>query len=290
MGCTHAGEKRWRDTLASSLGLAGRVMCSNWRLRADWHWPRYVVHAAWRERGREHGRRSMPACDSSCWACVDWAAIGYGAARRGAARRDATRRDATTMSAALVVALSLPDDESSMGLSPVARPLGLLLGISGVLVPLLARFARLANVFLNGLVAHTDVSSSRRKSRLRHFTAPSSERRVIMSSALAKDLRAQFNVRSMPIRKNDEVKVVRGGNKGKEGKVIAVYRRKWVIHIDRLTKDKANGATTNIGIHPSNVVITKLHLDKDRKALLERKAASKVAAAAKAKGKHESLD
>ena len=31
------------------------------------------------------------------------------------------------------------------------------------------------------------------------------------------------------------------------------------------------GATVQIGIHPSKVVITKLKLDKDRKALLERK-------------------
>lgn len=33
-----------------------------------------------------------------------------------------------------------------------------------------------------------------------------------------------------------------------------------------------NGATVNVGLDPSKVVITKLKLDKDRKALLERKA------------------
>ena len=31
------------------------------------------------------------------------------------------------------------------------------------------------------------------------------------------------------------------------------------------------GSTVSIGFHPSNVVITKLKLDNDRKALLERK-------------------
>lgn len=40
-----------------------------------------------------------------------------------------------------------------------------------------------------------DYSSSRRKSRKAHFGAPSSVRRKIMSSALAKDLRAKHNVR-----------------------------------------------------------------------------------------------
>ena len=44
------------------------------------------------------------------------------------------------------------------------------------------------------------------------------------------------------------------------------------------------GATVNVGIHPSKVVITKLKLDKDRKALLERK--SKGRTAEKGKGKY----
>jgi large subunit ribosomal protein L26e len=57
-----------------------------------------------------------------------------------------------------------------------------------------------------------------------------------------------------------------------------VYRKKWVIHIDRVTKDKTNGATVQIGIHPSNVVITSLKLDADRKAILERKSAGRKAA------------
>lgn len=81
--------------------------------------------------------------------------------------------------------------------------------------------------------------------------------------------------RSIPIRKDDEVLVVRGSYKGREGKVVQVYRKKWVIHIERVHREKVNGATVPIGIHPSNVVITKVKLDKDRKALLSRKNASK---------------
>lgn len=51
------------------------------------------------------------------------------------------------------------------------------------------------------------VTSSRRKNRKRHFNAPSHVRRKIMSSPLSKDLRQKYNVRSMPIRKDDEVQV-----------------------------------------------------------------------------------
>lgn len=69
----------------------------------------------------------------------------------------------------------------------------------------------------------------------------------------------------MPIRKDDEVQVVRGNYKGREGKVVQVYRKKWVIHIERITREKVNGATVNVGVDPSKVVITKLKIDKDRK-------------------------
>merc|ERR1712060_1006455 len=119
------------------------------------------------------------------------------------------------------------------------------------------------------------VSSSRRKSRKAHFTAPSHIRRKIMSAPLSTELRAKYSVRSVPIRKDDEVQIVRGTYKNREGKVTQVYRRKWVIHIERITREHVNGATVNVGIDPSKVVITKLKVDKNRKELLDRKKGSK---------------
>lgn len=77
--------------------------------------------------------------------------------------------------------------------------------------------------------------------------------------------------RSIPVRKDDEVRIVRGKYKGREGKVTQVYRKKWVIHVDRVQRDKSNGSSVPIGVHPSNVVVTALKLDKDRRAILERK-------------------
>ncbi|AEO61328.1 hypothetical protein MYCTH_2316445 [Thermothelomyces thermophilus ATCC 42464] len=129
-----------------------------------------------------------------------------------------------------------------------------------------------------------NVSSSRRKSRKAHFTAPSSVRRNIMSAPLSKELREKYNVRSIPIRKDDEVQIVRGINKDKEGKVTSVYRLKYVIHVERVTREKATGQSVPVGIHPSNVVITKLKLDKDRENILARIKAGREQAA-KSKGK-----
>lgn len=92
-----------------------------------------------------------------------------------------------------------------------------------------------------------------------------------MSSRLSKNLREEHNIKQLPIRKNDHVLIMRGSKKGFEGKVICVYRKKFAIQVEKLLREKVNGASVPINIHSSNVLITKLHLDKDRKALITRK-------------------
>ena len=80
----------------------------------------------------------------------------------------------------------------------------------------------------------------------------------------------------MPVVKGDKVKVLRGNYKGKEGKVVEVYRKKWVIHIEGITRDKVNGSSAKVGIDASKVEITELKLNKDRKDILERKSQAKT--------------
>ena len=124
---------------------------------------------------------------------------------------------------------------------------------------------------------------NRRKARRAHFQAPSHVRRILMSAPLSKELRAKYNVRSIPVRKDDEIRVTRGNFKGKDGKVTACYRLKWVIHVDKVQREKANGSTVPIGIHPSNVEVTKLKLTANRKKILERKNRSTKSDAGKGK-------
>ena len=94
-----------------------------------------------------------------------------------------------------------------------------------------------------------------------------------MSATLSNDLRKKHGVRSIPVRKDDEVVVLRGTNKGHKGKVIQVFRKKWAIHIDKLTKNKANGAPYQLPIHPSKVAVTKLKEHKDRISRISKVAA-----------------
>ncbi|XGW08362.1 hypothetical protein V3C99_011019 [Haemonchus contortus] len=130
------------------------------------------------------------------------------------------------------------------------------------------------------------VSRDSGKNRKQHFNAPSHERRRIMSAPLTKELRAKHGIRSIPIRVDDEVIVMRGRHRGNTGRVIRCYRKKFVIHVDKITREKGNGSTVHIGIHPSKVALTKLKLDKDRRDLVERKAAGRAKALGILKGKH----
>jgi len=98
-----------------------------------------------------------------------------------------------------------------------------------------------------------------------------------MSAPLSKELRVRHGVRSMPIRKDDEVTITRGMYKSREGKVVTVFRKKFVVHVERITREKVNGAQVPVGIPASNLVITKLKLDKDRKAKLEAKSKGREA-------------
>jgi large subunit ribosomal protein L26e len=131
------------------------------------------------------------------------------------------------------------------------------------------------------------VSSDRSKQRKRQLSAPSHIRRKLMSAPLCKELRQKYGVKTMPIRKDDEVQVVRGHYKGQQvGKVVQCYRAKLRIYIERIQREKANGATVNVGIHPSKVAIVKLKMDKDRKKILDRRAKGRLEALGKDKGKY----
>merc|ERR1712158_9511 len=131
-----------------------------------------------------------------------------------------------------------------------------------------------------------NVSSSSKKQRKRHFTAPSHIRRKLMAAPLSKDLRSKYGVKNIPIRKDDDVQVVRGHYKGQQvGKVVQCYRKKFCVYIERIQREKANGASVYVGIHPSKVCIVKLKMDKDRKKILDRRAKGRAEATGKEKGK-----
>ena len=121
-----------------------------------------------------------------------------------------------------------------------------------------------------------EISSSRRVQRKKQLGACSSLKRKLMSCHLIKSLRDQYKLRSLPIKRGDEVKILKGKGKGKSGKVVQVYRKRNVIYVDKVNREKQNGQTVFLPIKPSYCVIEKLLINKDRTKTIEKRAAIKV--------------
>ncbi len=117
------------------------------------------------------------------------------------------------------------------------------------------------------------------KQRKRLFQAPDHIRYKHFAAPLSPELRKTYGIRSLPVRRGDTVRVMRGDHKGFEGKVSRVDRKKFRIYIEGLTRERVDGTTVFIPVHPSKVMITKLNLDdKWRKKILERRKKAREAA------------
>jgi large subunit ribosomal protein L26e len=127
------------------------------------------------------------------------------------------------------------------------------------------------------------IASKRRTQRKLQLGAPSSVKRKLMSSHLSKSLRDQYKIRSLPIKRGDEVKILKGKGKGKTGKVVQVYSKRNVIYVDKVQRDKQNGQTVFLPIKPFYCLIEKLLINKDRTKTIEKRAAINLKAAEKHK-------
>lgn len=112
-------------------------------------------------------------------------------------------------------------------------------------------------------------SSHRRVSRRNHFQADASKRRVIMSSGLSRELREKYGIRSLPIKKDDEVKVIGGKLKDKTGRVIKVNRTTYQVFLDISYKDLPNGQVSRYGVNASKLQITGLDMKNSREKVIE---------------------
>jgi large subunit ribosomal protein L24 len=116
------------------------------------------------------------------------------------------------------------------------------------------------------------------KQRKRLYQAPLNERYKRFSAPLSSKLKESHSTSSVPVRKGDTVMIMRGDRKGSEGKVSQIDRKKYRLFIEGATREKVDGTTTFIPIHPSKVMITRLNLDdKWRKKIMERKGVTEEA-------------
>ena len=114
-------------------------------------------------------------------------------------------------------------------------------------------------------------SKQPRKQRKALFRAPLHRRQKLMSAHLSEELQEEYGKRSLPVRKGDTVRILRGDFKGHEGVVEKVDLKRMRIYVTGATVQRSDGSERLYPIHPSNVEITKLELkDEERKKILER--------------------
>ncbi len=115
-------------------------------------------------------------------------------------------------------------------------------------------------------------SKQPRKQRKFRHKAPMHIRQKLVSAHLDRALRKEYAVRSMQVRKGDEVVVVSGEYKKRKGVIARVDLKSLKIFVDGLKRKKVSGQEVDVPIDPSNVMITKMNLDdKKRRKFIERK-------------------
>jgi large subunit ribosomal protein L24 len=114
-------------------------------------------------------------------------------------------------------------------------------------------------------------SEQPRKQRKYIANAPLHIKRKLMSVNLSKELRKKYQKRSIPLRKKDTVKIMRGKFRGKKGKVMKVILKTQKIEVEGIQIKKQDGSKVNIKLRPSNLQIIELNVeDKKRNKALSK--------------------
>ncbi len=122
-------------------------------------------------------------------------------------------------------------------------------------------------------------STQPRKQRKFRFNAPLHIRRSFLSAHLSRELHAQYKRRSFPLRKGDEVEILRGDSKGLRGAVARVDLSRARVYLDGIMAKKVDGSEVMRPLQPSNLRIVKFHLEDKRRlaALLKKREPAKAA-------------
>ncbi len=117
---------------------------------------------------------------------------------------------------------------------------------------------------------HWKKSRQPRKQRKYLANAPLHIRKKFVSINLSKELRKKYKIRNIPVRKGDVVKIMRGGFRGKKGKITNVRLKKSKVSVEGIQIKKLDGSKVDVFMQPSNLQIVELNLE-DRKRKIVKK-------------------
>jgi large subunit ribosomal protein L24 len=108
-------------------------------------------------------------------------------------------------------------------------------------------------------------SAQPRKQRKARYTAPAHVRSDFLNAPLSGELADKYDTKTLRVVKGDTVKVLRGDAKGEEGVIDDVDTNAARVIVHGVSTTKADGTEVPRPIHASNVRITKLNLDDNRR-------------------------
>jgi large subunit ribosomal protein L24 len=119
---------------------------------------------------------------------------------------------------------------------------------------------------------HWKSSVQPRKQRKFIANAPLHIRHKFLSANLSKELRKKYGKRNLPLRKGDEVLIMRGAFKKKKAKVASVDLKNSRVALEGIQRTKKEGSKVNVFFHPSVLQLQTLNIDdKMRVDALNRK-------------------
>jgi large subunit ribosomal protein L24 len=114
-----------------------------------------------------------------------------------------------------------------------------------------------------------------RKQRKYIANAPLHIKHKFLSAHLSKALRLKYGKRNLPLRKGDDVLVMRGSFKKKKAKIVSIDLKRTRIALEGIQRTKRDGAKVNVYFHPSSLLIESLSTDdKERLSAIQRKSST----------------
>ena len=130
-------------------------------------------------------------------------------------------------------------------------------------------------------------SKQPRKQRKYLANAPLHIRHKFLSAHLSKELRKKHGKRSFPLRKGDEVLVMRGSFRKKKAKVASVELMRSRVTLENIQRTKKDGTKVSVFFSPSSLQIMTLNLD-DKKRISSLERAGKKSSETKEENKNAS--
>lgn len=108
-------------------------------------------------------------------------------------------------------------------------------------------------------------SKKPKKQRKYRANAPYHLKNKFLSAKLSDDLKNKVGTGTLPIRVGDKTEIMRGEYSGISGKVEEVDYDDYKVYLDSVDRERVDGTEAKIPLDPSNLKITKLELEDERR-------------------------